>query len=66
MPFQSSVLFADKARSLHKTRLERLDRDKHSSLFGPLIKHEEKRFYKTLGPGPNIIKLFTAVIYKFL
>jgi len=23
------------------------------------------KFYTTLGPGPNVIKLFTAVIYEF-
>ncbi len=47
--------------------------DEHTSLFNSMVSGEEKSFLKlTLGfqkyinlPGPNDIKLFTAVIYKF-
>jgi hypothetical protein len=39
-----------------------IDRYKHSSLFGLIFCNEEKQFFITLKPGPNVIKLFTAVI----
>jgi hypothetical protein len=55
-PFQPSLISADKARSLLKTkscftqassrlisgRLEMLSRDKHSSLIGPFVNNDEK------------------------
>ncbi len=46
------------------TRLARLDWGKHSSLFVVLVGDEEKSFL-TLTPGPNVIKLFTSVIYEY-
>jgi hypothetical protein len=36
---------------LYYTRLERLYNDKHSSLFGPVVINEEKKFYEH---GPRI------------
>jgi hypothetical protein len=42
-----------------------LQEKKHSGLFGPFVSYEEKSCI-TLSPGANIIKLFTAVSYKFL
>ncbi len=54
-PFQPSVMFAGKARSLlygrggsclsrkHYIRLEKLAKDKHSSLFYPFVSYGEKR-----------------------
>jgi hypothetical protein len=48
----------------HKIRLERLALDKHSSLLEKSINYGQKCFI-TLGPGPIVIKLFTAVIYEF-
>ena len=47
----------------YKTRLERLARDKRSSLLRKLVNYGPKSFI-TLGPGPNVIKYFMAVIYK--
>jgi hypothetical protein len=44
--------------------VERLARDKRSSLFGLFI-NGEKEVFKTLTPGPNVIKLFLTVIYDF-
>jgi hypothetical protein len=41
--------------------LERLARDKHSSLFGLFMIYEEKSFI-ILAPGINIIRLFFFVI----
>jgi hypothetical protein len=46
-------------------RLERLARDKHSSLLHKFANYGQKSFI-TLGSGPKIIKLITAVIYGFL
>jgi hypothetical protein len=37
-------------------RLERLARDKHSSLFRKLVDYVRKKFYN-IGPGCNVIKL---------
>ncbi len=44
-------------------RLERPDKDKHSSLIGPFANHEEKILQK-MSPGANVIKLFTDVLDK--
>ncbi len=38
-------------------------RYKHSSLFGLVISHEEKKFYN-IDTRANNLKLFTAVSYK--
>ena len=43
----------------YKTRLERLVRNKHSSLLGTLVNYDHKKFYNI---GPWTKKLFTAVI----
>jgi hypothetical protein len=48
--------------SNHLTRLERLARDNHYSLFGLIDSYKGKKFV-TITPGPNVIKLFTLVIY---
>jgi hypothetical protein len=37
---------------------------KHSSLFGLIYSDEGKMFYKIDRPGPNVVKLFTSVIYE--
>jgi hypothetical protein len=42
------------------TRLKRIARDKHSSLFGLFPSVEEKSFV-TLAPGVNVIKLVSFV-----
>jgi hypothetical protein len=34
----------------------------HSSLFGITISNEGKKFYNTLTPGVNVLKLFFVVI----
>ncbi len=43
----------------HSTRLERLARDKDSSVLGTVLNYDRKKFYETF------IKLFTAVSYEF-
>jgi hypothetical protein len=45
----------------HSTRLERLARDKHTSLLRTFANYGRKSFV-TLGPGQDVIKLFTSVI----
>jgi hypothetical protein len=45
----------------HKTRLERLDRDKHASLLQKLM----NKSFITLRPVVNVIKLFTIISYDF-
>ncbi len=72
-PFQSSLMFVDKARSLpkqcfnlvgsglthkHKTRLEMFDRDGHSNLLQIYVKYGRKIF-KTLG----LDVVFTTLYY---
>ncbi len=47
------------------TNMEMLARDKHSSLLRTFVNYGCKSFI-TLGPGPNVIKLFTAAINEFL
>jgi hypothetical protein len=47
----------------HLTKLERPARNKHSSLLETFLITAVKSFI-TLSPGPNVIKLFTAVIYE--
>jgi hypothetical protein len=58
-PLQSTLMFESNVRSLpeapglnrkQKTRLERLARDKNSSLFGPLVNYGRKKFYN-IGPS---------------
>jgi hypothetical protein len=44
--------------------MERLFRDKHSSLLQKSANYRQKSFI-TLGPGACIIKLITAVLYDF-
>ncbi len=39
-------------------------KNKHSSLFCPAVCDEEKSVM-ALTPGPSVMKLFTAVIYKY-
>ena len=34
-------------------------------LSGLFVSDEEKKSFRTMIPGANVIKLFTAVIYKF-
>ncbi len=62
-PFQPSVMFVGKARSLpqsasltrkHSTRLERIAIDKHSSLLRKSVNYGRKKFYST---GPCIFQL---------
>ncbi len=46
--FRSSLMFADKARSLPKSEapvLERSGRYKHSSLFRTFVNYDRKKFY---------------------
>ncbi len=62
-PFQSSVMFADEARSLpksgavvpaslaNKTRLERFARDKHSSLLQKSVNYGRKKCLIVQAPG---------------
>jgi hypothetical protein len=45
--------------------LERLARDKHSSLLRKFLNYGRKKFYN-LALGPSVTKLFMAVIYEFL
>ena len=75
-PFQPSLMNADKAKAYlseapfrcstpgltcnHYTRLEKLARDKHSSLLQKSVIYRQKSFI-TLGPGVNVIKLFSFV-----
>jgi hypothetical protein len=49
----------------HKTRLERLIREKRSSILRKFVNYGCKKFI-TLGPGLYVLKLFTAVIYEYL
>ncbi len=42
-------MFAGKAIKLHKTRLERLARDKHSSLLQKSVNYGQKKF-NNIGP----------------
>ncbi len=48
----------------HQSRLERLARDKHSSLLRTFVNYGRKKFYNVDPMGPNVIKLFTVVIYR--
>ncbi len=41
--------------------VEKLARDKHSSLFGLFIRDERKQFYGIKSPDVNVIKLFSFV-----
>jgi hypothetical protein len=34
---------------------------KHSSLFGPIVSNEEKKFFIRLSPVVNVIKLFSSI-----
>jgi hypothetical protein len=45
--------------------MKNLVMDKHSSLLRKLLNYGPKRF-STFAPGPNTIKSFLPVIYKFL
>jgi hypothetical protein len=47
----------------HLTRLERLTKDKYSSLSRKYVNYGLKKFCM-MDPGPNVIKLFTSVIYE--
>jgi hypothetical protein len=69
--FKPNLMFVGKAMTLedntrkdppsvaHKswTRVEKLARDKHSSLLRKLLIYERKKVLITLGQGSNIIKL---------
>ncbi len=48
----------------HQTRLERLAMDKHSSLLRKSVNYGQKSF-TTLGPGVDVIKLFSSVNKEF-
>jgi hypothetical protein len=48
----------------HWIKMERRARDKHSSLLGPFLNDGPKSFI-TLATGPDVIKLFMVIIYKF-
>ncbi len=43
----------------HKTRLERLARDKHSSPLGALVNYGRKKFYN-IGPRCHFLNLFSS------
>jgi hypothetical protein len=45
--------------------LERPARVKHSILLPKIINYGQKKFYDIV-TWPNVIKLFTAIIYRFL
>ncbi len=47
----------------HNDLPEKLSGDKHISLYWPT---KIKKGYVDLTPGPNVIKLFTSVIYQCL
>ncbi len=49
----------------HQARLDRLARDKHSSLLQTFFSYGNNIFL-TLSPGANVINIFTAISYKFL
>jgi hypothetical protein len=59
----STLVLAPGLTQKHQTRLERLTRDKHSSLLRKFVNYDRKSFMIQT-PGPNVIKLFTAVIYE--
>jgi hypothetical protein len=44
-----------------RTRLERLSRDKHSSLLRSLANYDRKKFYN-IGPGCVFAKLLTKIL----
>jgi hypothetical protein len=65
-PFSCSTLGqAPGLAHKQETRLERPATDKNSSLVLTVVDYGQKSFIK-LTPGPNVIKLFTAVIYSCL
>ncbi len=49
----------------HWNRLERLARDKQSSLQQTFVNYSYKKFYDIGPTGPNVIKLYIDVIYEF-
>ncbi len=63
-PFQLSVIMPTVVKLNVMAPLERLARDKHSSLLQIFVGYGCKKFI-TLTPNANVIKLFTDVIYKF-
>ncbi len=68
-PFQPSLMFADKAGAYPSEetfrcsilRLEKLARDKHTSLSRKSVNYVRNKFYTTRPDGLD--KLFTAVIF---
>ncbi len=46
-------------------KLEKLARDKHSSLLQTFVNYGRRKVLQHLAPEANIIKLFTDVIYEF-
>jgi hypothetical protein len=65
-PVRSYTLVGSGLIHEYQTRLERLVRDKGSSLLGLFFSDEEKS-YVTLRPGVNVVKLFffvTPALYK--
>ncbi len=60
----SAVRYAPGFIHKHQTRLERLARDKYISLVRAFVNYGRKSFI-TLGPVPNVIKIFAAVSYNF-
>jgi hypothetical protein len=48
----------------HWTKLERPTRDKDTNLSRKFVNYGQKS-YIALSPGPNVINLFTDVIYEF-
>ncbi len=49
----------------HYTRLERLAKDKHSSLLQKSVNYGQKSII-TLAPGPKVIKLFVRNLRNFV
>jgi hypothetical protein len=45
------------------TRLDILSSEKHSKL--TRLKNYDHKMFKDIGPGNNVIKPFTAIIYDF-
>ncbi len=62
-PFQPSLMFADRLLALPK--LEKLARDKHSSLLQTFVSYKEKGFIG-LRQVDKVIKLFASQVYEFL
>jgi hypothetical protein len=65
--FQPSLMLVGKARSLsYSCGPERYFTQISTLPTNIRLGRKGSKSFKTLGPGPNVIKLFTAVIYTFL